>query len=294
MRTNASSPAYAGSVRDFVVLTKPGVTRMCVVTTAGGMLLAPDPVSVGKGLAIVLGTTMAVGSANAFNMWWERESDARMSRTRNRPLPAGRMAPAVALAFAWALAAASLVVLGLGANLLTAALAAFAIGAYVLVYTPLKSRTPLALVIGAIPGAMPPVLGWAGATGSVDGPAWVLFGILAIWQIPHFLAIALFRKAEYAAAGIRVVPLVRGDAIAKIQAVAWATLLVPVSLMLVPMGIAGQLYLAVATVLGAGFLGWSFTGLDNRANARWARQYFFASLIYLPTLTAALVLDVVL
>lgn len=287
--------AMASLARDLLALTKPGVTRMCVLTTAGGMLLAPGEVSVVRGAATILGATMAVGSANAFNMWWERESDALMQRTRGRPLPAGRLAPSVALLFAAVMGVLSLVILALGTEGIAAtALAAFAIASYVLVYTPLKRRTPAALVIGAIPGAVPPMLGWAAVTGRLDPPAWVLFGILLIWQIPHFLAIALFRKKEYARAGIRVVPVVRGDAVAKIQAVAWATILAPVSLMLVPMGIAGSWYMLAAALLGAVFLGWSFTGLDNTAGPRWARGFFLASLVYLPALTAALVLDVVL
>lgn len=280
--------------RDLLALTKPGVTRMCLVTTAGGMLLAPTPVTWTQGVCALLGAAMAVGSANAFNMWWERDSDALMRRTQRRPLPAGRMAAPVALAFAWALGLLSLLVLAWGTNLLTAGLAAFAIASYVLVYTPLKAKTPAALVVGAVPGAIPPMLGWAAATGGLEPPAWALFGIMLVWQIPHFLAIALFRKDEYARAGIRVVPVVRGDAIAKIQAVAWTTVLVPVSLLLVPMGVAGSWYTVAAALLGAVFLGWSFTGLDDAAGPRWARGYFLASLVYLPALTIALVLDVVL
>lgn len=257
-------------------------------------MLAPGSVSLPRMLAAMIGVALAVGGANVFNMWLERETDARMSRTRRRPLPAGRLRPVTAWRFAWLLSIASLAVLALGTNLLTAALAAAAIASYVAVYTPLKYKTPLALVIGAVPGAMPPLLGWTAAAGELAGPAWVLFSILLIWQIPHFIAISLYRKTEYAAAGIKVVPLVRGDALAKIQAVAWATLLVPVSLMLVPMGVAGGIYLLAAAILGSAFLGWSFTGLDNAAGNRWARGYFLASLVYLPALTLALVLDVVI
>ena len=277
---------------DLWQLTKPGVTRMCVLTTAGGLALAPGEIGWRGGLAAVVGSALAVAGANAANMWWERESDGLMSRTRRRPLPAGRMAPGVALRFSAMLSMASLLVLGLGTNLLTAVLAGLAIGAYVLVYTPLKRRTPLALVIGAIPGAVPPLLGWTAVTDALDPGGLVLFGIVLVWQIPHFIAIALYRKAEYARAGIRVVPLVRGDAVAKIQAVAWAMLLVPLSLMLTPLGVAGSLYLWCAMVLGMAFLGWAFTGLDDGAGPRWARGYFLASLVYLPALTTALALDV--
>jgi heme o synthase len=281
------------SARDLLALTKPAVTRMCLFTTLGGLLLAPGSLSPWLAFVTILGTGLAVAGANAFNMWWERDIDRKMARTRRRPLPAGRMAPTTAVRFAWACSIASIVVLGLGTNLLTALLAAAAIASYVLVYTPLKVRTPAALVIGAIPGAAPPLLGWTAVTGTIDAPAVVLFLVLLVWQIPHFIAIALYRKQEYARAGIRVVPLVRGDAIAKIHAVAWTLVLVPLSLMLTPMGVAGGTYLASALILGMIFAGWSFTGLDNAAGARWARGYFFASLVYLPALTLALVLDVV-
>lgn len=274
-------------------LTKPGVTRMCALTTAGGLMLAPGSIEHGVwgGICAVLGAAMAVGGANAANMWWERDTDRLMARTRRRPLPAGRLAPATALRFALGLSALSLVVLAVGTNLLTAALAAFAIASYVLVYTPLKRRTPLALVIGAIPGAVPPLLGWTAVTGTLSAGGLVLFGILLVWQIPHFIAIALYRKAEYARAGIRVVPVVRGDAMAKVQAVAWAGALVPLSLMLTPLGVAGTFYLVCALALGMVFLAWAFTGLDDAAGPRWARGYFFASLGYLPALTAALAVD---
>lgn len=273
-------------------LTKPGVTRMCALTTAGGLMLAPGEIGPVAGLATILGAAMAVGGANAANMWWERDTDRLMARTRRRPLPAGRLAPATALRFAVGLSLASLVVLAVSTNALTVALAAFAILSYVLVYTPLKTRTPLALVIGAVPGAVPPLLGWTAVTDSLDPGGLVLFGIMLVWQIPHFIAIALYRKAEYARAGIRVVPVVRGDAMAKVQAVAWAGLLVPLSLMLTPLGVAGTGYLLCAAALGMVFLAWAFTGLDDAAGARWARGYFFASLGYLPALTAALALDV--
>jgi len=276
---------------DLWQLTKPGVTRMCVLTTAGGLLLAPGRIDGLAATAAILGSALAVAGASAANMWWERDLDAKMTRTRRRPLPAGRLAPALALRFSILLSLASLAILGVFTNALTAMLAAAAILSYVLVYTPLKVRTPLALVIGAVPGAVPPLLGWTAVTGSLDPGGLVLFGILLVWQIPHFIAISLYRKAEYARAGIRVVPLVRGDAVAKIQAVAWAGALVPLSLMLGLLGVAGSFYLTAAMLLGMVFLGWAFTGLHDEAGARWARGYFLASLAYLPALIAALVVD---
>lgn len=281
------------TMSDLVTLTKPGVTRMCLLTTLGGFAFAPVAFDWVTASCAMVGTACAVGGANAFNMWLERDADARMSRTRRRPLPAGRLSPTVAVRFAWLLTFVSLVVLTLGTNLLTAALAAAAIGSYVLVYTPLKYVTPLALVIGAIPGAAPPLLGWTAATGSIDAPGLALFGILAVWQIPHFIAIALYRQEDYARAGIRIVPLARGVAIAKVQAAAWAMVLIPMSMLLVPLGVAGDTYLVGSVVLGCGFLAWGFSGLDDAAGVRWARGFFFASLVYLPALTLTLLVDVV-
>lgn len=279
---------------DLVALTKPSITRMCLMMAGGGMALAPGSVDWVTGVSTFLGVGLAVGGANAFNMWWERNTDGLMSRTKRRPLPTGRVSAAVAFKFAAALSVASLVVLALGTNLLTACLAGLAIFSYVAVYTPLKYKTPSALIIGAVPGAAPPLLGWTAITDSVDPPAIVLFAILLVWQLPHFIAIAIYRKQEYARAGIKVVPLVRGEPIAKIQAVAWALVLVPLTLLLVPVGGAGLIYFVSAALLGAAFLGWSFTGLDNDAGVRWARNYFLASLVYLPALTLALVADVFL
>ncbi len=290
MTTRTARP---GPLADLVALTKPGVTRMCLLTTAGGLALAPVPWDWSVAISALVGTACAVAGANAFNMWIEREADARMSRTRRRPLPSGRMSPALAVRFAWLLTITAVVVLALGTNVLTAVLAAAASAAYVLVYTPLKYRTPLALLIGAVPGAAPPLLGWTAATGSIDAPGVVLFFILLVWQLPHFLAIAIYRQDDYARAGIRIVPLVRGVPIAKIQAVAWSMVLVPVTMLLVPLGIAGDTYLVCSVVIGCGFLAWSFTGLDDSAGVRWARGFFLASLVYLPALAAALAWDVV-
>ncbi|HEY8375444.1 MAG TPA: protoheme IX farnesyltransferase, partial [Nannocystis sp.] len=169
---------------------------------------------------------------------------------------------------------------------------------YVLVYTPLKYRTPLALLIGAIPGAAPPLLGWTAVTGRLDAGAVALFSILLVWQMPHFLAVTLFRGHEYARAGIRCVPVVRGEAVARIQAALWSALLLPISVLPSVIGLTGPFYCAVALILSLGFFGWACTGLrafgDRATELRWARRFFFASLVYLPALVAALVVDVVL
>lgn len=283
---------------DYLALTKPGIVRMCLLMTAGGLWLAP---STGEQssytwviwAAALLGSSLAVASANAFNMVWERDGDRLMARTRNRPLAAGRLGVVSSSVFAGLLGLAAMVVLGLGTNWLTAGLAAFALISYVLIYTPLKRRTPLALVIGAVPGAVPPLLGWTAVTSSLDLPGVVLFGIVLVWQMPHFLAISIFRKQDYAAAGIRTVPVVRGETVAKIQAIAWAAVLIPISVALTPLGVTGDIYLVVALLAGLAYLGFALIGLrrEGVANLRWARQLFALSLVYLPVVTIALVVD---
>jgi protoheme IX farnesyltransferase len=178
--------------------------------------------------------------------------------------------------------------LGVGVNPTTGVLGALALGTYVLVYTPLKRRSWLALVVGAVPGAIPPLLGWTAATGRMALPGLVLFGILFLWQVPHFLAISLYRGDDYAAAGLKTLPGERGVRAAKRQGILWVAALVPVSLLLVPLGVAGRGYLAVAAVLGAVFFGWAVWGLREAAGKRWARSMFLVSLAYLTALFVVL------
>ncbi len=290
--TTAAQLSRSTLLRDLVALTKPRITLMVIITTAGGIWLAPDEMSWPAILVTLFATAMVVGSANALNCWVERESDGRMARTKNRPLPAGRLDARVALAFGIALGALSVPILTIVANPLTGLLAAIALVSYVMIYTPMKQRSPAALIVGAVPGALPPLMGWTAASGELAAPGIVLFGILFLWQMPHFLAISIFRQNEYEKAGIKVLPSTRGVPVAKRHAVLWAGALVPVSLMLVPLGIAGWLYLAVAGVAGLGFFAWSLAGLRAEAGNRWARQLFLASLVYLPLLFAALAVDV--
>ncbi|MDC0670989.1 heme o synthase [Nannocystis radixulma] len=300
--------------RDLWELTKPGVTRMCALTAAGAAWLAlqsgdgPFPAETAAdgwcspgfaaGFAGVVGASLAVAAASAFNMWLERARDPLMPRTKDRPLAARRLSSATGLGFAALLQLASIAVLALFTNPLTLLLTLWATVGYVLVYTPLKYRTPLALLIGAFPGAAPPLLGWTAVTGQLDLGGLALFLILLVWQMPHFLAIMLFRRQEYARAGIRCVSVVRGESAARVQAFLWSLLLLPISVLPSVIGLTGPLYCAVALLLSLGFLGWALTGLrpfgDRATELRWARRFFFASLIYLPALIVALVLDVVL
>jgi protoheme IX farnesyltransferase len=279
------------TLRDYAVLTKPSITRMCLLMTAAGLGLAPGSASLLVIIGALAGTALAVGSANALNMWWERDSDRLMVRTRTRPLAEERISANAALVFGLCVGVAGLALLAVTTNGLTTLLGFIALASYVLLYTPLKYHTPLALVIGAVPGAMPPLMGWTAVTNSLDAPGLVLFGILLLWQMPHFLAISLFRKHDYARAGIRIVPVVRGDEVARRQAVAWATGLVPVSLLLTPLGVTGTLYLVIALMSGLAFLGFALTGLRQTTGPSWAYRFFIASLIYLPLLTAGFVLD---
>ena len=197
----------------------------------------------------------------------------------------------MALAFGLALAALSLPALALGANLLTAGLGLVALVSYVLAYTPLKARTSLSMLVGAVPGALPPLMGWTAVTGQIDAGGYVLFAILFLWQIPHFIAIALFRKDEYAAAGLKSVPLERGDDSSRLQIVLYLVALVPMTLLPFQLRIAGGWYLGVAVVLGLSFLGLGAMGLFRQLGRTWARQTFLFSLLYLAGLFAALMLD---
>jgi protoheme IX farnesyltransferase len=279
------------ALSDLVALAKPRVTSLVITTTAGGLWLAPIRVGVGvAGLALV-GTVLIVAGANALNMYIEREIDGRMDRTKDRPLPAGRLSPRVALWFGVALSVLAVPILAIGVNLTTALLAALAHLSYVLAYTPLKQRSPAALLVGAVPGAMPPLLGWTAATGSVGWGGIVLFGILFLWQVPHFLAISIFRKDDYARAGLKVMPNVAGLRATKHGIVRYLLGLVAASLLLVPLGVERQGYLAWAGALGAVFFAWGCYGLRESAGARWARSLFAVSIVYLMLLFCALALE---
>jgi protoheme IX farnesyltransferase len=212
-----------------------------------------------------------------------------MRRTRDRPLPAGRLEPWVALALGLGLPAVALPALAWFTNALTATLAALALVLYVCVYTPMKQRSTLALFVGAVPGAIPPLMGWTGVTGRLDAGGLALFALLFLWQLPHFLAISIYLADDYARGGLRVFAVVHGERAAKRWAAATSLLLVPASLSLVPLGLAGRGYALVAVVLGAGLSAWAISGLWAEGPAqRWARNFFLGTLGYLTLLFAAL------
>ena len=277
--------------RDVVDLTKPGITTFVVFSAAMGLWLAPATIGPVRAVLFLAATGMLVSAANILNCFAERDVDARMLRTRQRPLPAGRLDPWAALALAIGLAAFALPMLAIFASRLTALLGLVALVTYVLIYTPLKRVSPRALEIGTIPGALPTLMGWAAAMEALDAPAWALFGILVFWQLPHFLGIAISLKDDYARGGIRVLPLVHGEKVARGFLFAYTLGLLVVSLTPTLLGFAGPLYLATAAVMGAGFVYYAARGLPGSRGRVWARKAFLYSLIYLPVVLAALVLD---
>ncbi len=277
-----------GVVADLIALGKPRITFMVLVTTLGGFWLAPGALNHATLWFTLAGMTLVVAGANALNMYLERDVDALMERTRNRPLPRGRLAPEVALGFGIATSAIAVPLLTFAVNPLTGFLGALSLVLYVLVYTPMKRRSTAALLVGAVPGAMPPLMGWTAATGHLSPPGIALFLILFIWQLPHFIAISLHRADEYKAAGLKIVPVERGIAGAKQRIALYSALMLAVSLQVVRVGIGGPLYLAAALALGGGLVTLALYGLQRDAGRRWARWYFFYTLVYLPGIFAAL------
>jgi len=277
---------------DLLALTKPRVVVMVLVTTVVGYYVglagAPD---YGRLLSLVMGTLLAAGGTLALNQYWERDVDARMERTRHRPLPDGRLRPAEALAFGFALLVGGLGVLAVATNGLAAVVTAGISVTYLLFYTPLKRVTSLCSIVGAVPGALPPVAGWAAARGALGAEPWILFAIMFLWQIPHSLAIGRVYRDDYARAGIQVLPVIDRDGWSTgRQVVTNCLALLPVALMPTLVGLAGPIYFLVALVLGVGFL-WSAIGLARTRSAAAARRLLFASLVYLPVLLVVMALD---
>ena len=286
-----SRESTASIVWDLVSLTKPRLAALVLCTLAGGMWLAPGSLPASGWMSTLLGTALLVGAANALNCWIERDRDRLMPRTRNRPLPAGRIQPDVGFAFGVLLTSTALSVLALSTNLLTVALGLLALVSYVGAYTPLKTRTAWALLLGAVPGALPPLMGWTAVTARLDGRGLLLFGLLVAWQIPHFLAIAMFRRNEYRVAGIQVFPLVQGVKTTRVWMVVWAFLLLVLSLALVPFGLGGPVYATVAAALGVVFLVVVLHGAFVGGDRAWAWRVFRLSLVHLTALFVALLLS---
>jgi protoheme IX farnesyltransferase len=277
---------------DLVVLTKPRVVLMVLVTTVVGYSVAlPGAPDYGQALHLVLGTLLAAGGAMALNQYRERDVDARMSRTRTRPLPDGRLMPAEALVFGTVLGVAGIAYLAVGVNALAAAVTAATFVLYVFAYTPLKLRTPLCTLVGAVPGALPPVSGWVAARDDAGVGAWVLFGILFLWQLPHTLAIARLYAADYAHAGVQVLPVVDPASSRTERLMVGTSLgLLAVSVLPTVTGLTGFVSCAGALVLGTGLTALALAQA-RRPSTVGARRVLFASLLYLPALLALLAFD---
>jgi len=273
-------------------LTKPRITALVIFTTAAGIWLAPARPSLPTVLLTLVGTAMVVAAANVLNMYLERDTDALMPRTMRRPLPSRRIEPRRALLFGVLLASVSVPLLAFGVGAIPGLLAAIALVGYVLIYTPLKRCTAASLLVGAVAGAMPPLIGWTAATGRIDLPGLLLFAVLFLWQVPHFLAITLLRRREYARAGLIVqANEPAGDREARRNIVLYTVALVAVSLMFIPLGVGGTVYLVSAVASGALFLALGIQGLRADPCERWARREFLGSLAYLTVLLAVLLLD---
>lgn len=283
--------AHLRFLKDLISLTKPRLSTLVLVTAGGGLWLSDTPVSTFTALAAVLGTMLVVGGANALNCYLERDVDRLMARTASRPLPAGRMAPGVALAFGLALSFVSIPLLTFATTPLAGLLAAIALILYVLVYTPLKRRNSLSTLLGAIPGAMPPLIGWTAATGQLDAGGLVLFGLLCLWQIPHSLAIGIYRQQEYEKAGLVVFPTEHGIEATRRQMVLYSMPLAVLPLTLYHTNVAGLVTLATGSVFGLYLLGMCIQGLRQESGPVWARRVFLFTLAHLTTLFGALAVD---
>jgi heme o synthase len=278
-------PAARSRANDFVALAKPRLNVLVVISSLAGYVMGDGDISNAARVILTLaGTGLVAGGASAFNQVIERGPDALMRRTRLRPVPDGRLQPGESLLFATLSSALGLVILGAGVNLLSAGVALATLLTYVLVYTPLKRRTSFATVMGAIPGALPPVIGWAAARGALTQGAWVLFAIVFLWQLPHFLAIAWIYRDDYARAGFPMLPVIEPDGRSTArQATFYCAALLPVSMAPTLLGLTSTTYFVAAFLLGLVFLALTLKFARTRAVPD-ARRLFFGSIIYLPIL----------
>ncbi len=276
----------------YAELTKPGLTGLVVVTTGLGYLLAAaGSVDWWRLSLAIAGTALVAGGANGLNQWWEVARDALMKRTRDRPFPSGRLSSRGGVTFSLSISLVGVFVLFAGVHVLAAGLALISWVVYLFLYTPLKPRTTLNTIVGAVCGGIPPVIGWTAATGSLEPAAFVLFSILFVWQIPHFLAIAWVYRDEYAGAGFRMLPVVdpAGRATFRIVVV-YCLVLLPVAYSAALVGISGWMYLFGSTVLGVTMLVAALRLYRDRS-AEAARRLFLTSIAYLPLLLILMLLD---
>jgi protoheme IX farnesyltransferase len=287
--------ALAGSharTKDFVALAKPRLNLLVVASTLVGYAMAPgESLGLVRVCGLLLGTGLVAGGASAFNQVLERDLDALMKRTRLRPLPDQRLQPLEGLFFGTVTTLAGLVMIAASSNVLAAAVALATLLSYVVVYTPLKRRSSFGTVIGAIPGALPPIIGWAAVANELPIKAWVLFGIMFLWQLPHFLAIAWMYRDDYGRAGFPMLPVIEPDGRSTgRQAVVYAAALLPLSLAPTLMHMTGDWYFAGALALGIVFL-WLTIRFARSRDVRDARRVFFGSIAYLPVLWILMIAD---
>lgn len=277
---------------DYYELTKPRMNFLIVITTMVGFYMASHGrLDLLRLFNTILGTLLCASSAAVINQVIEKDYDALMPRTRNRPLPAGRIESGEAFFFGTACGLVGIVYLALCVNVLTALLGAFTLLSYVLIYTPLKRVTSLNTVVGAVPGAIPPLMGFTAASGAISPEALSIFGILFLWQMPHFLAIAILYRRDYAAGGFKMLPVIDSNLHqTRKQILLYGLALIPMSLMPAMLHMAGVVYFTAAVLLGLAFLSFGVSCAATRSRED-ARKLFFASIIYLPLLLAALMLD---
>jgi protoheme IX farnesyltransferase len=292
MNTRAIPVAVPSRSLSYLALTKPDVSFLVVLTTLAGYVLgAAGPLDWLRLAQTVIGTTLVAAGTSALNQYFERDSDARMRRTASRPLPSGALAPAEALWFGAGLAVAGTLELLLATNMLAAGLAVLTSVMYLGIYTPLKTRTTAATLIGAVPGALPPVIGWAAARGSLGAGAYVLFAILFLWQVPHFHSISWIYREDYARARIRMLPVVDRDGRATFgQIVFCAIALIPVSLLASVTGLAGVTYYFSALVLGLLLVKVCLWAAASKTNVR-AKWLMHATVVHLPLLLGLMIYD---
>jgi heme o synthase len=280
------------AVSDYVALTKPRLNFLVVLTSAAGYYLGvsgpPDLVQMAQA---VLGTALVAGGSAVLNQVYERDTDARMRRTRLRPLPDRRVSPTDATIFGLVLSASGLAVLAMSTNWVAAFLALATLVMYIAIYTPMKRTSQLSTLVGAVPGALPAVIGWAAARGDVSLGGWTLFAIVFLWQIPHFMALAWMYRDDYGAAGFPMLPVVEPDGVRTgRQALQYSIALLPVSIGPTVVGVAGWVYFWLALVLGIALLVLAARFATSRSESA-ARALFFGSIIYLPLIWAVMVLD---
>ncbi len=279
-------------MRDYIALTKPRITWLILMSTGVGYFFgAKSGWYLVALLHTIIGTGLIASGTAALNQWYEREADSKMKRTQARPLPGGRLKPQNALIFAVLISVAGFVELFVGVNALAAWLGLFTLATYLFIYTPLKQRSPHSTTIGAIPGAMPPLIGYAAASGTLTWEAWILFAILFLWQFPHFYAIAWMYREDYERAGIRMLPVVEPDGESTARRILlYSLVLIPISLVPKFLSMTGNLYLFGALAIGLMFLYAGIRVSFDRTRQQ-ARRVLLASVIYLPVLYGLMLLD---